>query len=194
MELRQTAISGQETEKRLIDEETKALSTFYKAFNERNLELMAQSWLNTNEISMDNPIGGIRRGWKEITTGYERIFDGKAEVYVEFYDYSIHATDEMFFATGRERGFFKTDTEQIDLAIRTTRIFRKVAGKWRQIHHHGSIDRPELLHRYQTAVFGGVFAGSKFRFRECVRQAVEARDRRASHVDLGDQLLGDDGR
>ena len=36
--------------------------------------------------------------------------------------------------------------------IRISRIFRRVDGRWRQIHHHGSIDDADLLARYQAAV------------------------------------------
>ena len=57
---------------------------------------------------MDNSIGGIRRGWEEIKNGYAKIFNSKVQVYVEFYDYSIHSTENMFFAAGRERGYFKS--------------------------------------------------------------------------------------
>ena len=146
------AINGSEETAKLINDEVKALSLFYTAFNNRDMELMERSWLNTEEISMDNPIGGIRRGWKAIAEGYDRIFNGKAKVYVEFYDYTIHKTENMFYATGRERGTFRTDSETLELAIRTTRIFIKQEGAWRQIHHHGSIDEPALLKRYQQAV------------------------------------------
>lgn len=132
--------------------EIKALSKFYKAFNTRDMELMEQSWLNTDEISMDNPIGGIRRGWEEIGNGYNKIFNGKAKVYVEFYDFSIHKTKNMFFATGRERGYFQTEEIEISLEIRTSRIFSKLNNEWKQIHHHGSIDNPELLKTYQEAI------------------------------------------
>jgi len=152
MDTTQLPINGSEKQTSLLNDETKALSLFYSAFNYRNMKMMEQSWLNTDEISMDNPIGGIRRGWKEISNGYERIFNGKTRVYVEFYDYTIHKTSNMFFATGRERGYFRRDDEIINLAIRTTRVFKKVDGIWKQIHHHGSIDDPELLEKYQKAV------------------------------------------
>lgn len=46
--------------------EITALSKFYKAFNNQDMLLMEQSWLNTTEISMDNPIGGIRRVGKKL--------------------------------------------------------------------------------------------------------------------------------
>ena len=132
-----------------------ALSEFYDAFNSRNLEKMSKNWAQTEDIAMDNPLGGIKRGWAEIRAVYERIFSGLARVYVEFYDYTIHDAGDMFYAVGRERGEFRLDEAVLPLAIRTTRIFRMIDNRWQQVHHHGSIEDPELLARYQAAVKGG---------------------------------------
>jgi len=44
------------------------------------------------------------------------------------------------------------DKERMNLAIRTSRIYRMSNGKWRQIHHHGSIENPKLLAIYQETV------------------------------------------
>jgi ketosteroid isomerase-like protein len=131
-----------------------ALVQFYLAFNSRNLSAMQDNWLNAGEIAMDNPLGGIRRGWTEIRSVYERLFSGPARVYVEFHDYTLHETPGMFYAVGRERGDFVSAGETLALAIRTSRIFRRTQEGWRQVHHHGSIDDPELLARYQRAVLG----------------------------------------
>lgn len=131
-----------------------ALIEFYAAFNGRDMEKMARNWANIDGIAMDNPLGGIKRGWDEIKQVYERIFDGPAKVYVEFYDYTIHEGEDMFYAVGRERGEFVKGIESVLLAIRTSRVFRKMDGRWRQVHHHGSIDDPKLLERYQKAVAG----------------------------------------
>ncbi len=129
-----------------------ALVQFYRAFNSRNLELVAENWMQAEDIAMDNPLGGIKRGWGEIQAVYQRIFNGPASVYVEFYDYTIHEVSDIFYAVGRERGYFRLGKEEISLAIRTSRIFRKVDGRWRQVHHHGSIEDAQLLARYQKAV------------------------------------------
>lgn len=42
-----------------------ALSEFYRAFNQRDLELMRQNW-HPGECVLDNPLGGIRRSRGEI--------------------------------------------------------------------------------------------------------------------------------
>lgn len=146
-------ITGGETPSYLT-QPLRALVQFYAAFNGRDLEAMARNWESSHEAAMDNPLGGIKRGWNEIRTVYERLFNGPARVYVEFYDYSLHETPEMFYVVGRERGRFERGTESVDLAIRTSRVFRKRDGTWRQVHHHGSIDNPALLKRYQDVVLG----------------------------------------
>lgn len=132
-----------------------ALAEFYRAFNSRDLALMERNWDASDEASMDNPLGGIRRGWTDIRQVYERVFGGEAVVNVEFYDYTIHRFGETFLAVGRERGTLAVGERSLDLKIRTSRLFRMSEGRWRQVHHHGSMEDPDLLARYQAALRGG---------------------------------------
>ena len=101
---------------------------------------------------MDNPLGGIKRGWDEIETIYLRIFRGQANVYVEFYDYTIVSMEGGFVAIGRERGWVEIKGKRLDLVIRTSRVYKLVDGDFKQVHHHGSIETPELLKEYQELV------------------------------------------
>jgi hypothetical protein len=96
-----------------------------------------------------NPLGGIKRGWDEIKTIYSRIFTGEAKVYMEFYDYTIVPMEGSFVAIGRERGWVETKGQKLDLAIRTSRVYKLVDGSYKQVHHHGSIEEPVLLREYQ---------------------------------------------
>ena len=91
-----------------------ALQEFYGAFNGRDLALMERNWLNTPEASMDNPLGGIRRGWVQIAQVYQKIFNASGSVQVEFFDYTLHVFDQAFLAVGRERGTYTGN----DLRIR----------------------------------------------------------------------------
>lgn len=129
-----------------------ALSEFYRAFNTQDHLLMQANWCQTDNASMSNPLGGIKRGWEEIKQVYQKIFNGPGKVYVEFYDYSIDETENMFVAVGRERGYIEINDKKIDLAIRTSRIYIRGNQSWKQIHHHGSIAYPDLLQRYQSLV------------------------------------------
>ena len=71
---------------------------------------------------------------------------------MEFYDYTLHEAGEVFYAVGRERGKLHIGDEVLRLAIRTTRVYRRIERRWRQVHHHGSMDDPGMLAQYQEAV------------------------------------------
>lgn len=137
-----------------------ALVDFYHSFNNQNFDLMEKNWLQSAEASMSNPLGGVKRGWEEIKEVYTKIFNGPAKVYVEFYDYSIYTTDYMFVAVGREKGTLKINNEIIELSIRTSRIYCLYENQWKQVHHHGSMDDPQRLARYQTSLLGKPIGGT----------------------------------
>ena len=143
-----TAINGNSAP---ADEPTPlvALERFYRAFNQRDAMAASHCWFQSDSVAMYNPIGGIRRGWDEIYQTYQRIMQGPVQVYVEFYDYTLEQKGDLFFAHGRERGQAKTTDDSIGLAIRTSRIFQFNENQWKQVHHHGSIDDPTMLNRYQ---------------------------------------------
>lgn len=148
----QTAITGREPSTDQTQPE-QALAQFYRAFNSKDLALMKQNWLQSPESAMDNPLGGIKRGWSEIESVYRRVFESRAVVTVEFHDYTLHQASDFFYVVGRERGELHTsDGSRLALKIRTSRLFKKIEGLWKQVHHHGSIDDPELLKSYQQKI------------------------------------------
>jgi hypothetical protein len=131
-----------------------ALIEFYRAFNARDLDGLAANWVDEDMPSMDNPIGGIRRGWRAIQEGYSKLFNGPAVVQVAFHDFTSQGGRDWHLFVGREKGVCKTPTVSLDLRFRTTRWFIKNNGVWRQLHHHGSVEEPTLLADYQRAIFG----------------------------------------
>ena len=69
----QEAITGKESPGDLSSP-YQALIQFYCAFNSGNMQMMSENWAQSDDIAMDNPLGGIKRGWDEIQPVYERIF------------------------------------------------------------------------------------------------------------------------
>lgn len=134
-----------------------ALESFYYAFNNQSLAVFEKVWAPDPLIQLNNPLGGILRGYKPIVELYRQIFEGPAKVWVEFSDIVEYVDKNVAVFAGRERGEFTLDEVALPLEIRTTRIFKFIDRElgWRQIHHHGSIDNPELLKQYQNAVKGG---------------------------------------
>ena len=132
----------------------KALINFYHAFNSRNALQATAAWWESDNVIMYNPIGGLRCGYNDIQAAYDKIMSGSVHVYVEFYDYAIYATAQQCCAVGRERGVAQYNGQNLDLRIRTSRIFELHDDNWIQVHHHGSIDEPELLRQYQQIILG----------------------------------------
>jgi len=135
-----------------LSQPKQALVQFYKAFNARDLKMMDENFSPSDEVAIDNPLGGIRRGADQPHKMYEGIFKSPADVHVEFWDYTIHRVGDVFWAVGRERGTYVDGGAAKPSNIRTSRIFQRVDGRWRQIHHHGSIEDAKLLEEFQNAV------------------------------------------
>ena len=148
-----TEVDGDET-KRGDDDPLDALIEFYRAFNAGDLAGLRAVWLGGAEPSMDNPIGGIRRGWEQIAEGYSKLFEGQAKVRVTFHDFTSQGTEDWHLFVGRERGACRTPKEALDVAFRTTRWFVRKDGSWRQLHHHGSVEDPKMLADYRRLIFG----------------------------------------
>lgn len=77
---------------------------------------------------MDAPPGGIKRGREEIRVSIRKIFSGPGRHRFEFYDYSLHEAGELFNVGSRARGGYRAAETVLNMAIRTTRVFRLVEG------------------------------------------------------------------
>jgi hypothetical protein len=137
-----------------------ALAEFYRAFNSRDLALMEQNWAG-DEAVLYHELGGVRYGWTEIRELYEQtLLASPAGVLMTFHDYRIDRFSDTFFAVGLERGLLRTQADVLEFRIRASRVFGWRGGRWRQIHHHGSIEEPELLANYLALVLTGQTAPS----------------------------------
>jgi hypothetical protein len=133
------------------------MESFYFAFNNKDLDVFGNVWANHEFIQLNNPLGGILRGYESIAALYEQIFTGTASVWVELSDIVEFQTEKMIVFAGRESGEFTKNNRTIPLSIRTSRVIQWFGSEtgWKQVHHHGSIDDPHLLDNYQQAVRGG---------------------------------------
>ena len=84
-----------------------ALIDFYRSFNASDLKALAANWAEGEAPSMDNPIGGIRRGWPAIREGYAKLFGGPAIVRVAFHDFAAQGNNDYHLFVGREKASAK---------------------------------------------------------------------------------------
>lgn len=128
------------------------LETFYHAFNHQDLDTFRRVWVADELIRLGNPLGGILEGLEAITGLYHQIFNGPANVWVEFHDIVSYDLGEGVVFSGRERGEFARHGTVVPLDIRTSRVLHYSDGRWGQVHHHGSITDTAVLDTYRRAV------------------------------------------
>jgi len=132
-----------------------ALESFYFAFNHRDLDVFRRVWTADPLAQLNNPLGGILRGGDAITALYDKVFHGPARVTVTLGDIVEYDGEGHAVFAGRETGEYRVgDAPAVPLSIRTTRFFAYEAGRWVQVHHHGSIDDADALAAYQAALRG----------------------------------------
>ena len=57
-----------------LSQPQQALAQFYRAFNTRDLKMIDENFARSDEVAIDNPLGGIRRGADEPHKMYEGVF------------------------------------------------------------------------------------------------------------------------
>jgi ketosteroid isomerase-like protein len=143
-----------ETVKHSADGAIAALETFYFALNNADLDVLAEIFSDDDLTQVDNPVGGIVRSGPAIVELYRHLFASGLHLSVTFTDVATYWTPDAAMFAGRERGqYTNPEGEQVPTEFRTSRYFtwHPRHERWRQIHHHGSVDDPIALHDYQMA-------------------------------------------
>lgn len=131
-------ITGEEKE--FYSDEHKVLSHYYNALNSGNIEQMKENWCQQDNATFVSPLGGVFCSYGNIIESHNQLFQSSIEIDVEYFDIEINQTEDGFFTVGRERGTMKVNDDLIPVNFRTSRIFIKVNGDYKQIHHHGSFE------------------------------------------------------
>jgi len=133
-----SVINGKETE--VLPKEYQALHEYYAALNSGDIEKMRNSWSKEQTTAFTSPLGGIVRTYKEVIQAHKELFSLPIKIDVEYYDIEITTLNNGFCSVGREKGTMKIGNEVIDVAFRTSRLFIKEEGTFKQLHHHGSFE------------------------------------------------------
>jgi pyrroloquinoline quinone (PQQ) biosynthesis protein C len=131
-------INGKETQE--LPKEYQALHRYYAALNSGNIEKMKDVWSKEKTTAFTSPLGGIVRTYTEVVQAHEVLFSIPIKIDVEYYDIEITLLENGFSSVGRERGIMIINGKTIDVAFRTSRLFVKENGVYKQLHHHGSFE------------------------------------------------------
>lgn len=136
--LKTTVITGRESHQ--LPAEYKVLSEYYCALNNANISQMANNWSKNSTAAFTSPLGGITRSYDNIIASHNELFNAPIKIDVEYYDIEISNFSNGFSAVGKERGTMTIGNETIDVGFRTSRLFVKEKGEYKQLHHHGSFE------------------------------------------------------
>lgn len=118
-----------------VDESHAALVEFVKG----NPEPLKRMFSQRDDVTLGNPFGPFRRGWKDCAEMMERTAtvysDGEA---IAFETVATHETPDMACLVEVQRYKAKVgrQTEVSAVTLRVTTLFRPEDGTWKIIHRH----------------------------------------------------------
>ena len=121
----------------MFDTPESAESTFYAAFEARNVDAMMAVWASGNGIACIHPLAAPLNGRAAVAAGWKSIFEaaGHFQIQVEIAHEIREATQVIHVV--REYLIIGQDTEPRP-PILATNIYRAEADGWRMILHHAS--------------------------------------------------------
>ena len=137
------------------DEVRTASRKFYAALNcmlGGDASSLGDIWSHNSTVSTMHPIGGREIGWEQVRASFEQVARSSTGGRVELTDQLIRIVGEFAYELGIERAQFSISGEPLSLNSRVTNIYRRQAGNWKVVHHHGdkSPGIVEALNRSKT--------------------------------------------
>ncbi len=132
-----TVITGKESV--YVSPEHQVVCEYYDALNRADIEKMRENWSPESYAAFTNPLGGIVRTHEAVAAAHKEFFDSPIDIDVEYHDITFIPLGDAFCTVGQERGTMRIGDKTFETGFRTSRLFHKVDGAYKQVHHHGSL-------------------------------------------------------
>ncbi|MDP6560766.1 MAG: nuclear transport factor 2 family protein [Candidatus Binatia bacterium] len=114
-------------------------STFYKAFESFDINMMEKVWLKEGYIRCIHPGWSLLKGWEPVMDSWRRIFEGAEEMRFGLTEVTVQLRDTLAWVTLYENISSRVEGQSSWGLIFSTNIFRRrEPGGWFIILHHGS--------------------------------------------------------
>ncbi len=113
-------------------------------------------WSQDANVTTMHPIAGRQIGWDAVKDSFEQFAQIASRGTVVLKDQVIRISGDMAYETGIEQGSVMLAGERADFNHRVTNIYRRDAGGWKIVHHHGDVDPGlvDALDRLRAAAAG----------------------------------------
>ena len=117
---------------------TAANDGFYRAFESLDIDNMTEVWARDETVRCVHPGWGMLQGWTDVMASWERIFDAATMMQFRITGTEVSVEDDWAWVACTENLTQVMNGQVIETHVQTTNIFRKRAGRWLMVHHHGS--------------------------------------------------------
>ncbi|RAM48215.1 MAG: DUF4440 domain-containing protein [Hapalosiphonaceae cyanobacterium JJU2] len=111
---------------------------FYRAFEKKDIEAMSVVWSQGTGSLCVHPGWNILRGWKAISTSWEKIFKNTPYIEINTEIMTVEIRDHLAYIVLVENVMQVINGKKIEARSLATNIFEFLGGKWYLIHHHAS--------------------------------------------------------
>lgn len=129
------------------DEVRAASKRFYAALTRMlngDASALTGIWSHAPTVTTMHPIGGRQVGWDQVRGSFERVAQVSSRGHVELIDQFIQVAGETAYELGIEQGQFWLYGQLATVDARATNIYRREAGAWKIVHHHGDLS-PNII-------------------------------------------------
>jgi uncharacterized protein (TIGR02246 family) len=127
------------------DDVRAANTSFYAAFEARDLDAMADVWERSDRVSVTHPGWPTLRGWARVAGSWQAIFSATPFIQFVLTDEEVRVDGEVAIVTLDENilqsGGAPTERDAGELAgarVATTNVFVRHDRRWQMVNHHGS--------------------------------------------------------
>lgn len=111
---------------------------FYRAFEKKDIEAMSAVWSQGTGSLCVHPGWNILRGWKTISTSWEKIFKNTPYIEINTEIMTVEIRDHLAYIVLVENVMQVINGRKTEARSLATNIFEFLGGKWYLIHHHAS--------------------------------------------------------
>lgn len=111
---------------------------FYRAFEQKNLENLAEICSHGATTTCIHPGRNALRGWENIRNSWAQIFKNTNYLEIETEILTVELHGNLGYVVLIEKLFQSARGRNLEAKSMATNIFEYMGGKWYLIHHHGS--------------------------------------------------------
>ena len=115
-----------------------ANTSFYEAFNKRDIEVMKKVWGNDERVTCVHPGWPPLKGFEPILNSWAGIFENSGDMEIRISDVQILATENLAWVSCIEKLFTIAESGVMVSQVFATNLFHVQGDTWKMIMHHAS--------------------------------------------------------